>query len=294
LGGVKAAFFKQKHMKTVNSISGGKTSSYIAKHFPADINIFSLVRIEDTDNLWMKGKDEKTRQLVSDKLGKEFIGTAEMDEIIYTILDLEQFIGSEITWVSGNTFEEVIKKNYGYLPNKMTRYCTVEMKLKPIFNWLKENTELPVEMRIGFRPNELSRAEGVLKRADENGIEHFNTIIGKRKSQNKWGLVPYRKVTFPLIENNISKDVIYNFWNDKNVRFAYRNNCVGCVNRQPLMISHMASKDIDKIKWFEKQEIKSGNRFLSDVSFSQILKFGIQNTFFDDDFNECDSGFCGI
>jgi len=281
-------------MKTVNSISGGKTSSYLAKHFPADINIFSLVRIDDKDNLWMKGKDEKTRQLVSDKLGKEFIGTAEMDEIIYTILDLEQFIGSEITWVRGNTFEEVIKQNYGYLPNKMTRYCTVEMKLKPIFNWLKENTELPVEMRIGFRPNELSRAEGVLKRADENGIEHFNTIIGKRKSQNKWGLVPYRKVTFPLIENNISKDVIYNFWNDKNVRFAYRNNCVGCVNRQPLMISHMASKDIDKIKWFEKQEINTGNRFLSDVSFSQILKFGIQNTFFDDDFNECDSGFCGI
>lgn len=281
-------------MKTVNSISGGKTSSYLAKHYPADINIFSLVRIEDTENLWMKGKDEKTRQLISDKLGKEFIGTAEMDEIIYTILDLEQFIGQEITWVTGNTFEEIIKQNYNYLPNKMTRYCTVEMKLKPIFNWLKENTELPVEMRIGFRPNEISRAEGVLKRADENGIEYFNTIIGKRKTQNKWGLVPYRKVTFPLIENNITKDVIYNFWNNKKVRFAYRNNCVGCVNRQPLMISHMASKDLDKVKWFEKQELKTGNRFLSDVSFEQILKFGIQNTFFDDDFNECDSGFCGI
>ena len=281
-------------MKTVNSISGGKTSSYLAKHYPADINIFSLVRIDDKDNLWMKGKDEKTRQIVSDKLGKEFIGTAEMDEIIYTILDLEQFIGSEITWVTGNSFEEIIKKNYGYLPNKMTRYCTVEMKLKPIFNWLQENTELPVEMRIGFRPNEISRAETVLKRADENGIEFFNTIIGKRKTQNKWGLVPYRKVTFPLIENNIQKDIIYNYWNDKNVRFAYRNNCVGCVNRQPLMISHMASKDLDKVKWFEKQEKLTGNRFLSDVSFNQILKFGTQSSFFDDDFNECDSGFCGI
>ena len=281
-------------MKTVNSISGGKTSSYLAKHYPADINIFSLVRIDDKDNLWMKGKDEKTRQIVSDKLGKEFIGTAEMDEIIYTILDLEQFIGSEITWVTGNSFEEIIKKNYGYLPNKMTRYCTVEMKLKPIFNWLQQNTELPVEMRIGFRPNEISRAETVLKRADENGIEFFNTIIGKRKTQNKWGLVPYRKVTFPLIENNIQKDIIYNYWNDKNVRFAYRNNCVGCVNRQPLMISHMASKDLDKVKWFEKQETITGNRFLSDVSFNQILKFGTQASFFDDDFNECDSGFCGI
>jgi len=281
-------------MKTVNSISGGKTSSYLAKHYPADINIFSLVRIDDKDNLWMKGKDEKTRQIVSDKLGIEFIGTAEMDEIIYTILDLEQFIGQEITWVTGKSFEEVIKQNYGYLPNKMTRYCTVEMKLKPIFNWLQENTELPIEMRIGFRPNEISRAETVLKRADENGIEFFNTIIGKRKTRNKWGLVPYRKVTFPLIANNIQKDVIYNYWNDKNVRFAYRNNCVGCVNRQPLMISHMASKDIDKVKWFDKQEQITGNRFLSDVSFNQILKFGTQASFFDDDFNECDSGFCGI
>lgn len=281
-------------MKTVNSISGGKTSAYIAKHFPADINIFSLVRIEDIDNLWMKGKDEKTRQLISDKLGVEFVGTAEMDEIIYTILDLEQYIGSEITWITGKTFEDIIKKNYNYLPNKMTRYCTVEMKLKPIFNWLKENTELPVEMRIGFRPNEIKRAEGVLSRADETGLEYFETVVGKRGTQNKWGKVPYRYCKFPLIENNISKDTIYNYWNDKPVRFAYRNNCVGCVNRQPLMISHMASKDLDKVKWFEKQEIKTGNKFLSDVSFSQILNFGIQNTFFDDDFNECDSGFCGI
>ena len=281
-------------MKTVNSISGGKTSAYIAKHYPADINIFSLVRIEDTDNLWMKGKDEQTRQLISDRLGKEFIGTPEMDEIIYTILDLEQFIGQEIKMITGDTFEEVIKRNYNYLPNKMTRYCTVEMKLKPIFNYLKENTELPVEMRIGFRPNEIKRAEGVLARAEPNGIEYFDTIVGKAGTRNKWGKVPYRMCKFPLIDNNISKDTIYNYWNDKPVRFAYRNNCVGCVNRQPLMISHMASKDIDKVKWFEKQEIKTGNRFLSDVSFTKILNFGTQATFFDDDFNECDSGFCGI
>ena len=281
-------------MKTVNSISGGKTSAYIAKHFPADINIFSLVRIEDTDNLWMKGKDEQTRQLMSDRLGKEFIGTAEMDEIIYTILDLEQFIGQEIKMITGDTFEEVIKRNYNYLPNKMTRYCTVEMKLKPIFNYLKENTELPVEMRIGFRPNEIKRAEGVLARAEPNGIEYFDTIVGKAGTRNKWGKVPYRVCKFPLIDNNISKDTIYSYWQDKPVRFAYRNNCVGCVNRQPLMISHMASKDLDKVKWFEKQEIKTGNRFLSDVSFTKILNFGTQSTFFDDDFNECDSGFCGI
>jgi len=282
-------------MITVNSISGGKTSAYLAKHFPADINIFSLVRIEDTDNLWMKGKDEKTRQLVSDKIGKEFIGTAEMDEIIYTILDLEQFIGKKIDWISGDTFEQVIKNASNYLPNKMNRFCTVKMKIEPIFNFLKNQNSIPCEMRIGYRPNEKTRAENMLARANEDGFEYFNTIVGKRKSQNKWGLVPYRQAKFPLIEENITKDVIYNYWNDKPVRFAYRNNCVGCVNRNPLMISHMVSKDIDKVKWFEKQEIKTGNTFLSDANFTSILKFNLQgNLFEDDDFSSCDSGVCGI
>lgn len=282
-------------MKTVNSISGGKTSAYIMAHFPADINIFSLVRVEDKDCLWMKGKDEKTRQLISDRIGKEFIGTAEMDETIYTILDLEQFTGQEIKIISGKTFEQVIKDNYNYLPNKMVRYCTVEMKLKPIFNYLKSLEVLPVEMRIGYRPNEIERAERMLQRADENGIEHFETIIGKRKTQNKWGKVPYRKAKFPLIDENITKDIIYNYWEDKNVRFAYRNNCVGCVNRQPLMISHMATKELNKVEWFNKMEIETGNRFMSDVSFQSILKFSTQGQLFtDEDFSTCDSGFCGI
>ena len=68
-------------MIIVNSISGGKTSAYIETIFPSDISVFSLVRIEDPKCLWMEGKDEKTRQLISDRIGKEFIGTAEMDGI---------------------------------------------------------------------------------------------------------------------------------------------------------------------------------------------------------------------
>lgn len=283
-------------MKTVNSVSGGKTSAFMEVHFPADISLFSLVRIEDKDNLWMKGKDEKTRQLVSDKLGVDFIGTAEMDEIIYTILDLEQFTGREITWVTGETFEQIIKNHGNYLPNKMARYCTTDMKINPMFNYLKSNFELPVKMNLGFRPTETTRKENVLKRADENGLEFFETIIGRSKNnkRNKLGLVPYRFAQFPLIDENIQKDTIYNFWNNKPVRFAYRNNCVGCVNRQPLMISHMASKDLEKVNWFKKQEQKTGNTFINGFTFDKIMKFGHQNTFFDEDFSECDSGDCGI
>jgi hypothetical protein len=283
-------------IKTVNSISGGKTSAYISKHYSADINVFSLVRIDDKDCLWMNGKDEKTRQLISDRIGKEFIGTAEMDDIIYTILDLEQFIGSEIKIISGKSFEEIILDRGNYLPNKMVRYCTSEMKFFPIFNYLKGLEVLPVEMRIGYRPNETDRAERMSLKA-VNGFEQVETIIGRSKNdkRNKLGMVDYRVAKFPLIEENITKDIIYNYWENKPVRFAYRNNCVMCINRQPLMISHMTTKDIRKIEWANRIEQKTGNTFLSDVSMSTILKYSVQGDLFnDDDFSDCDSGNCEL
>ena len=70
-------------MKTVNSLSGGKTSSYIAANYPADYNVFALVRTEDKSCLF---PDSKIRQEVSDRLGTDFIGTLEDDIIIYTML----------------------------------------------------------------------------------------------------------------------------------------------------------------------------------------------------------------
>jgi len=93
-------------MKTVNSLSGGKTSSYIAANYPADYNVFVLVRTNDKKCLF---PDKKLRQIVSEKLGMDFIGTLEEYMIIYTMLDLEQYIGQEIHWVTGKTFDEVIK-----------------------------------------------------------------------------------------------------------------------------------------------------------------------------------------
>ena len=89
-------------MDTVNSLSGGKTSSYIAANYPADYNLFSLVRTDDVRVLF---PDAKVRQIVSDRIGHEFIGTLEEDTIIYTMLDLEQYIGQEIIWLSDRTFD---------------------------------------------------------------------------------------------------------------------------------------------------------------------------------------------
>jgi hypothetical protein len=282
-------------MKTVNSLSGGKTSSYIAANYPADYNVFSLVRTTDKNCLF---PDTKIRQEVSDRLGVEFIGTLEEDTIIYTMLDLEQFIGSKINWVTGKPFDEIINRNgKKYLPNVTQRFCTTEMKLQPIFDWwLKEISEV-VEMRIGFRANEQNRAKTMLSKTNENGNSTFKNIIGKRKTQNKWKDIEWQKPSFPLIKDNIYKDNIENFWNDKPVRFAYMNNCVGCFHRNEVLLKLMSDKHPNKFQWFINAEQEDGNNvrtFKNGINYEQIKNSFKQIELFEDDFNECDSGYCGL
>ena len=289
-------------MQTVNSLSGGKSSSYIAINYPADYNVFSLVRTNDQNCIY---PDKKIRQIISDKIGKEFIGTLEDDNIIKIMLDLEQFIGSEITWLSGKTFDEIIngsnnlgKNGSHYLPNLIARYCTTELKMNPIFDWWKREINEVVEMRIGFRANETKRAAKMVSRLNQNGIDEMKTIIGKRKTQNKWGMVEWRIPKFPLIDDVIFKDKIEVFWNNnKEVRFgsSYFNNCVGCFHRSPIFLKKMADNHLNKMQWFAKQEdLNKPNQFKKEVSYKQIIKYKSQTEISFEDFGDCDSGYCGL
>ena len=281
-------------MKTVNSLSGGKTSSYIAANYPADYNVFSLVRTDDKKCLF---PDAKIRQQVSDRLGTEFIGTLEDDIIIYTMLDLEQFIGSKIDWVTGKTFDNSIiktKKGTKFLPNKMARYCTTELKTMPILYWMYDVIKEPVIMRFGYRANETRRAVKMMDKTDEEGFTKVKATFKKLKDgRNSWEEYRYCKPEFPLINDNIYKDTIEQFWKDKDVRFAYMNNCVGCWWRSPLLLKKMHNKHPEKMQWFADQET-SKSKWRSDVRYSEIIKWKTQTELFDDDFNECDSGYCGL
>ena len=281
-------------MKTVNSLSGGKTSSYIAANYPADYNVFSLVRTDDKNCMF---PDKKIRQEVSDRLGVEFIGTLEEDMIIYTMLDLEQFIGSKIDWVTGKTFDNAIittKKGTRYLPNKMARYCTTELKTMPILYWMYDVIKEPVFMRFGYRANETRRAIKMMSKTDDEGFTKVKaTFTTLKDGRNSWGEYKYCKPEFPLIEGNIYKDTIEEFWKGKDVRFAYMNNCVGCWWRSPLLLKKMSDKHPKKMKWFADQETNK-SKWRSDIMYKDIIKWKSQMELFDDDFNECDSGYCGL
>jgi hypothetical protein len=280
-------------MKTVNSISGGKTSAYIAANYPADYDVFALVRSSDES---IKFKDRKLAQEVEDRIQKPFIATLEDDIIINTIFDLEQFTGRRITWVSGDTFDEVVKKRKA-LPNIAMRFCTTEMKIVPIKNWWHQILNETVEMRIGYRANETNRANTALLKCDTDGIEYDKFITGKTKVNNKWSLLPFRVPKFPLIEDNIYKDNIEKYWKDKSVRFAPLNNCVGCFHRSFALLRKMKDWQPDKMKWFSNIESITGNQFKKEFAYKQVMESTAHLELFPEDFggnDGCESGYCGI
>ena len=273
-------------MKTVNSISGGKTSAYIAANYKADYNVFSLVRTDDKNCIY---PDAKVRQLVSDKLGTEFIGTLEDDVIINTILDLEQFIGQEIQWVTGKTFDEVLN-TAGTLPDPLRRYCTTQMKLEPMFRWWQKYINKPAKFRLGFRANEQGRAKRTIAKTNSNGCLEMKAIVGKRGTRNKWGIIEWQKPEFPLIKDNIYKDQIEEYWKSKQVRFAWMNNCVGCFHKNPLLIRKMWDKNPNKIQWFSEQEKIKHEKDVwykeKNLSFNDIKNWKTQIELFDNDLKQ--------
>jgi hypothetical protein len=281
-------------LKTVNSLSGGKTSSYIAANYPADYDVFALVRTDDKNCMF---PDKKLRQEVEDRIQAPFIGTLEDDTIIHTMLDLEQYIGRKISWVTGKTFDDVIS-TAGTLPDPLRRYCTTQMKMQPMFEWWRSELNIPCEFRLGFRANEKRRAKRTTEKTNDNGFLEMKAIVGKRKTRNKWGIIEWQKPVFPLIEDNIYKDHIEKYWKDKPVRFAWINNCVGCFHKNPLLIRKMWDKHPNKIQWFAEQERIKHNKDVwykdKNLSYKDIMKWNAQAELFDDDFNECDSGYCGL
>jgi hypothetical protein len=269
-------------MKSINSLSGGKTSSYLAYHYPADYNIFALVKIDDIN---CKPKDKKLIQLVSDKIGEDFIATAESDLTLKVILDLEQLIGQNIIWVSGLSFDKLIKKKT-ILPNSHRRFCTQEMKMRPIWDWWYKNINEKVKMGIGFRYDELERAERF--------TISFKGIVGKQGDgvRNKWEEIEWREGYFPLIENKITHYQIKQWAFKTDLIFPDDSNCVGCFHKPLQQLRKNYDDYPEKMNWFNNLEKNMKGTWKQDVTYDQISKIGLQMDFFFGTGSGCQAGFC--
>lgn len=280
-------------LKTINSLSGGKTSSYIAVNYPADIEVFALCCI-DCHNAGVS-IDKKLRQMANDKLQRycshmpEFVATSEDPKILKVMFDLEQLIGREIVWVRGIGWEEMIKQKKA-IPNRAKRFCTSILKMQPIFEFLLKYHEFPVQMRIGYRYDEMERMQKA-----NNLFKYAYMCEYQEKSCrwiNRWKEVEWRIGEFPLIEDRITHHVIQEFWKGKHLDFPEDSNCLNCFWKAPAQLRKNFETAPSIMWWSSIQEDIQGNTFKDKISFQDISHLPIQLDFSFGTGSGCQAGFC--
>lgn len=284
-------------MKTVNSLSGGKTSSYLAYHYPADLEIFSLVCI-DSHNAGRK-LDKKLKQMANDKLQKycshqnEFVATSEDPMILKTMFDLEQILGREIIWLRGLGWEQMLKVKKA-IPNMDKRFCTTIMKMEPIFQFLYMYHTLPVQMRVGYRYDEMERADRFTDKWK------YATHCEYRPKSNtwihRWAEMVWRVGEFVLIENKVTHKQVKDFWEpyitQKLIDFAKDSNCQNCFWKDEQQLRKNFEENSEIMYWSAIQEDLYKHTLKESMSMLEISKIGIQMDFNFGTGSGCQAGFC--
>jgi hypothetical protein len=220
----------------------------------------------------------------------EFIATAESDLTLKVMLDLEQLIGKEIIWVTGDTFETIIKHRGNYLPNIMARFCTSDMKIKPIFDWWIKNFEEKVYMNIGYRYDEKER--GFDKKGNKKPEKPFKHIIGKHESgKNKWQETQWRITSYPMITDRIFHHHVRDWADSTSLIFPNDSNCVGCFWKQPQQLRKNFEDEPLKMNWFKDQESEK-RKWKKEMRYESIEKLMLQQDFFFGTGTGCQAGYC--
>lgn len=280
-------------MLTVNSLSGGKTSSYLAYHFPADLEIFSLVCI-DSHNAG-KRLDKKLVQMANDRLQKycshqkEFVATSEDPIILKTMFDLEQIIGREIVWLRGIGWEQMLEVKQA-IPNISKRFCTTILKMQPIFEFLFMYYSLPVKMRVGYRYDEIERMERFT-----NTWKYSTHCEYRTKSDtwiHRWKELLWRIGDFVLIDNKVNHKQIIDFWKPFNIEFSLDSNCQNCFWKEAQQLRKNFDINPEIMYWSAIQEDLYGYTFKEKSSLLEISKLGLQLDFNFGTGSGCQAGFC--
>ena len=93
---------------------------------------------------------------------------------------------------NGEPFAELIKKK-NYLPNPVTRFCTVDLKIKPFANYLRHHLEWDEwDNMVGIRNNEPRRVAKI-RANPSDGVKGIYRLM-------------------PLADANITRQDISRFW----------------------------------------------------------------------------------
>lgn len=276
--------------RAVVSFSGGRTSAYM------------LRQVLDAN------EDHADLLVLFANTGKEHPAT------LAFVQDCADRWGIPITWLEfrdddvgfavvdfasasrqGEPFEALIRKR-SYLPNPVTRFCTIDLKIRIIHKYLRSlglsTEDEPVDMMTGIRADEPRRVAKIRHR--------------KSTSESK-----YATMVMPLADAGVGVRDVTDFWQAQpfdlmlptiNGR-TLEGNCDLCFLKGAKQVYSIIASDRSKAKWWARMErtavastgiTGNGALFRFDrPSYQQMLDYS--DTQFDmfSDHDEAIACFCG-
>ena len=184
------------------------------------------------------------------------------DENGYALVDFETASRN------GEPFEAIIKKR-NYLPNPVTRFCTVELKIRAMHKHLKKLEWEEWDQFIGIRADEQRRVSKIRARGHSTETTRETMCM-------------------PLADAGISVHDVNNFWNQQpfNLQLATYNgrtlagNCDLCFLKPANQVLTLIKEKPERAVWWAKMEAlalaskPSGAVFRGDrPSYAQMAKF---------------------
>lgn len=267
------------------SFSGGRTSAYMT------IKLLEVEKFNENNTVICfanTGREaEETLEFV-DKVDKYLGG----DKIVWLEYD-NQIIPGEFTKKGRNKYHHTFKKvdfetadrkglpfeklikARNYVPNRVTRFCTQELKIRPIKKFM---------MSLGYK--HWNNLVGI--RYDEPG-RYFKLIENDKKE--RW------ENSAPLWEWKITKKDVLSFWEKMPFNLELEEihgNCDFCFLKGMAKRLRIAQTKPDNLKWWMAQEDYTKSTFMHKVSVSRILDKAnnqFQILYQDSDDEDC---FCNI
>jgi len=177
----------------------------------------------------------------------------------------------------GEPFKELIEARK-YLPNAVARFCTAELKIRPMKKYLLSIGWKNWTAAVGIRADEAHRA--------------------KTDSKDRWSY------WYPLVNAGVTKRDIYQFWKSQPFDLQLENvngstplgNCDMCFLKSEKILAHIAKTMPDKAAWWIRMEQETGSTFRKDRDLAEFTDFvGRQSDWvFDDEsfFCQADDGEC--
>lgn len=165
---------------------------------------------------------------------------------------------------NGEPFAKLIEKR-SFCPNPVARFCTSDLKVKPIKGFIKSLGLTEWDNCIGIRADEPRR---VLKLKSSSEKEPYESIA-------------------PLYELGVTLAEVENFWEVQPFKLElpqYLGNCDMCFLKSRMKLRRIIREQPWRVDWWEEQEKKVGGTFRNGLPYSAIrLLATTQPELFDDE-----------